>query len=168
MVLSLRSASGILLAASLAAIIAVLGLEHIGGYAPCPLCLIQRWTFYAAIPMSVLSLFLLARGQVTPATVLIALCGLAFLANAGLAAYHAGAEWKFWPGPASCSATAGEIARDAGNLIERLSQARVIRCDEAPLTVLGISLAGYNVLLSLALAGISFLALLPKRAAAPR
>ncbi len=163
MVLSLRSASGLLLAASLAAIVTVLGLEHIGGYAPCHLCLIERWAFYAAIPLSVLALFLLSWGYLIPAKILIVLCGLAFMANAGLGVYHAGAEWKFWPGPESCSATGGDIARDANSLIERMNKAQVIRCDEPALTILGISLAGYNALLSIALAVIAFSALFSRK-----
>src|SRR5262249_36721312 len=72
--------------------------------------------------------------------------------NAGLGAYHAGVEWKLWAGPQECSG-ALESLGNATDLLERLGQnSNVVRCDEAAWRFLGISLAGYNVLISLALA----------------
>jgi disulfide bond formation protein DsbB len=84
----------------------------------------------------------------------LAVIALSMLANAALGIYHSGVEWKFWPGPADCS---GPIARfgPASDLMKQLQNVRVVRCDEAAWRFLGLSLAGYNVLISLALAWIA-------------
>jgi disulfide bond formation protein DsbB len=85
---------------------------------------------------------------------LFSLVALAFLANAGLGVYHAGAEWRFWPGPDSC-AGAQEITTSAGGLLDVLPNTNVIRCDEAAWRFAGISLAGWNVVVSIAVAALS-------------
>jgi disulfide bond formation protein DsbB len=122
---------------------------------PCPLCLEQRYAYYLAIPLGVLVAFAAARD--VPRSVLLA--GLAILAaaalgNAWLGAYHAGVEWKFWQGPTDCSGPLVNLG-SAGNLLERLETTKVIRCDEVQWRFLGLSLAGYNVLISLAMAAIA-------------
>ena len=73
---------------------------------------------------------------------------LAALANAWLGGYHAGVEWKFWPGPTDCSGPLVDFGK-AGNLLEQLDKVKVVRCDEVQWRFLGLSLAGYNVLISL-------------------
>ena len=75
-------------------------------------------------------------------------------ANAGLGAYHAGVEWGFWKGPAECTGPVGNLG-SAANLLERLDTVKVVRCDEVQWKFLGLSLAGYNVLISLAMAAIA-------------
>jgi disulfide bond formation protein DsbB len=122
---------------------------------PCPLCLEQRYAYYLAIPLGALVAF--AATKDTPRSVLLA--GLAILAaaalgNAWLGAYHAGVEWKFWQGPTDCSGPVVNFG-SAGNLLERLETTKVIRCDEVQWRFLGLSLAGYNVLISLAMAAIA-------------
>ncbi|MCG8559878.1 MAG: disulfide bond formation protein B [Hyphomicrobiales bacterium] len=147
-------ASGLVCLAALAAVTTALGFEHIGGYAPCPLCLQERWAYYFAVPTG-LAAFLLARaGHMRAAGALLVLCALGFLINTGLGVYHAGAEWKWWPGPASCGAGAG-VTTGAGGMLDALNQTRVIRCDEAPWRLFGLSFAGYNAVISLGLAGIA-------------
>jgi disulfide bond formation protein DsbB len=136
--------------AALAAILIALGFQHLGGMQPCPLCLQQRYAYYAGIPALFVALVLLRSGRPRAAAVLFFLVSLAFLANAGLGAYHAGAEWKFWPGPDSCAAT-GAAPQAGGNLLERLKNVTVIRCDEAAGRFLGLSFAGWNVFLSVAM-----------------
>ena len=89
-------AMALLLAA--AAIVIALGFEHLGGYAPCELCLQQRYAYYAGIPLLFLALVALSAGQPRAAAVLFVIVALAFLANAALGIYHAGAEWHFWAG----------------------------------------------------------------------
>ncbi|MEQ1715393.1 MAG: disulfide bond formation protein B [Hyphomicrobium sp.] len=118
------------------------------GYAPCPLCLIQRWAYYAAIPVLFLALTLVSGGNKRTAMWLFALAALAFLGNAGLGVYHAGAEWKFWPGPDTCAGSQ-DIATAAGGLLKELETTTVIRCDEPAIRIFGLSLAGWNVLTSL-------------------
>ena len=140
-------------AAFLLALLAILGalaFEHIGGYAPCPLCLQQRWAYYAGVPGLFAALVLLSSGHRRVAAALFLLVALAFLANAGLGTYHAGAEWKFWPGPDTCGGGGG-VTPPAGHLLGELSKTRVVRCDEPALHVFGLSLAAWNVLASLAI-----------------
>lgn len=119
---------------------------------PCPLCLQQRYAYYLAIPLALLVAFGAAKGA--PRWVLtagFALIGLAMLANAGLGAYHAGVEWGWWQGPTACSGAITDFG-DAASLFERLKSADVVRCDAVQWRFLGLSLAGYNVLLSLLMA----------------
>ena len=137
-----------------ATILAALAFEYLGGYVPCPLCLQQRFAYYAALPLLFVALVLLSAGQPRPAALLFVLVSLAFLANAGLGVYHAGAEWKFWPGPQSCAGSQ-ELATTAGSLLEALPGSRAVRCDEAAWRFAGLSFAGWNVIVSLALVAIS-------------
>ena len=78
----------------------------------------------------------------------LAIVALATLGNAGLGTYHAGVEWHFWKGPTECTGPVGNLG-SAGNLLERLDTVKVVRCDEVQWKFLGLSLAGYNVLISL-------------------
>jgi disulfide bond formation protein DsbB len=122
---------------------------------PCPLCLEQRYAYYLAIPLG--ALVAIAAAKDAPRGVLVAglaILALATLGNAGLGAYHAGVEWGFWPGPTECTGPVGNLG-SAGNLLERLDTVKVIRCDEVQWRFLGLSLAGYNVLISLAMAAIA-------------
>lgn len=137
-----------------AVILGALAFEYLGGYAPCPLCLQQRYAYYAGIPLLFLALVLLAAAQGKVAAVIFLAVALAFLANAGLGGYHAGVEWHFWPGPDTCAATStGPLGSGSGGVLGELGKTRVIRCDEAPWSILGISLAGWNVAASVLLAG---------------
>jgi disulfide bond formation protein DsbB len=122
---------------------------------PCPLCLEQRYAYYLLVPLGVLTA--LAAAKDAPRAVLLA--GLAVLAaaalgNAGLGTYHAGVEWGFWPGPTDCTGPIGNLG-SAGTLLQRLDTVKVIRCDEVQWRFLGLSLAGYNVLISLLMAAIA-------------
>jgi disulfide bond formation protein DsbB len=71
-----------------------------------------------------------------------------------LGVYHSGVEWGFWQGPTECTGPVGNLG-SAGSLLERLDSVKVVRCDEVQFRFLGISLAGYNVLISLAMAAIA-------------
>jgi disulfide bond formation protein DsbB len=119
------------------------------GYRPCPLCLEQRYQYYFGIPLAVVILL----GESVGSRRRILLVALAVIAglmlwNAGLAGYHAGVEWKWWPGPNTCGG-APDLG-GGGNLLKQLQSINVVRCDEAAWTFLGLSLAGYNMLISLA------------------
>lgn len=126
-----------------AVLLAALGFEHIGGLAPCPLCLIERYAYYAAIPLLFIAMALAGEMPRVAAFIFFAVA-LAFLANAGLSTYHAGVEWKLWPGPATCS-TAQALPTSAADLLNGLGETHVPRCDEAAWTFAGLSLAGWNV-----------------------
>ena len=126
---------------------------------PCPLCLEQRYAYYLALPVAAFVAFFATRGaprQVLMAGFVILL--LAALANAWLGGYHAGVEWKFWPGPTDCSGPIVDFGK-AGNLLEQLDKVKVVRCDEVQWRFLGLSFAGYNVLISLSMAVIALFGL---------
>jgi disulfide bond formation protein DsbB len=122
---------------------------------PCPLCLEQRYAYYLAIPLGVLTAFAARSGAPRPLLIagLAVLC-LAALANAGLGTYHSGVEWGFWKGPTECSGPVVNLGRGP-DLLSRLDTVKVVRCDEVQWRFLGLSLAGYNVLISLLMAAIA-------------
>ncbi len=148
---------------SAAAFIALLGLlticgffffQYVLGYPPCPLCLEQRKAFYVCVPLA--ALLLLGAGYGASRKVLLlgfAVIVIAMLWNAGLSAYHAGIEWKFWAGPSDCSGPIEKLG--AGSLLNRLQNIHIVRCDVAAWRLFGISLAGYDVIISLILAAVA-------------
>jgi disulfide bond formation protein DsbB len=125
--------------------------EYVLHYQPCPLCLEQRIPYYVGIPLALV--LALAVKFAAPRPVLIAgfaALALAMAIGTMLAAYHAGVEWHLWQGPQECSGDPN-FGR-TGSLLEQLNTVIVVRCDEAPWRLLGVSLAGYNVVISAALA----------------
>jgi disulfide bond formation protein DsbB len=150
--------------AAAAIAIAVLGVatilgayyfQYVLGYRPCPLCLEQRVAYYVAIPLSAMILLGLSVGS-SRKVIALALFAIAaaMLWNTGLGVYHSGVEWQWWPGPQDCSGPTPNFGT-GGSLLEQINKTRVVRCDEAAWRFLGLSLAGYNVLISLALAVIA-------------
>jgi disulfide bond formation protein DsbB len=148
MTLDIRTAALSILVISVLTIIGAWVFEW-AGYAPCPLCLMQRWAYYAAIPLSIAVAVAAERLRTLAQGGLLVIAAI-MIAGAVFAAYHAGIEWKFWPGPASC---AGEITGGLPNLTNE----PVIGCDEAALRILGVSLAGWNAVISVALAAIALI-----------
>jgi disulfide bond formation protein DsbB len=125
------------------------------GLNPCPLCLEQRYPYYFAIPLAVLVLLGASAGasrKVLLAALFIIAAGM--LWDAGLAGYHVGVEWRWWPGPRDCSGPIDSLG-SANDLLSQLDSIKVVRCDEAAWRFLGLSLAGYNVLIALTLAAIA-------------
>lgn len=133
---------------ALGAILAALAFEFYGGYDPCSLCRMQRWAYYAGVPALFLALVLVAAERPKFAALLFFAVSLGFLANAGLGIYHSGVEWKFWPGPDTCTATLKPLAPGAGGLLDKLATTVVARCDVASWRLAGLSFAGWNVLTS--------------------
>ena len=122
---------------------------------PCPLCLEQRYAYYLVVPLGALTALAAAKNASRAVLVIgLAIVAAATLGNAGLATYHAGVEWHLWQGPTDCTGEIGNLG-SAGNLLERLDTVKVIRCDEVQWRFLGLSLAGYNVLISLAMAAVA-------------
>ncbi|MDA9549225.1 MULTISPECIES: disulfide bond formation protein B [unclassified Bradyrhizobium] len=122
---------------------------------PCPLCLEQRYAYYLAIPLGVLTALAARSGAPRPLLLAgLAILTLATLANAGLGAYHSGVEWGFWKGPTDCSGPVVNLG-SAADLLSKLDTVKVVRCDEVQWRFLGLSLAGYNVLISLVMAAIA-------------
>jgi len=144
-----------------AAIVAIVGalticgfffFQYVQGYPPCPLCLDQREAFYIGVPLAAL----LWLGASHGATRKVMVAGFVVVAavmlwNTGLSVFHAGVEWKFWPGPQDCSGPINGLG-SATNMLKQLQNIRIVRCDEAAWRLFGISLAGYDVLVSLFLA----------------
>lgn len=160
--ITLPLAAGVTAAAALATILAALAYEHIGGYTPCALCLIERYAYYAGVPLAA-GAFYIARSKPSGlAVLLLALCGFGFLINSGIGIYHSGIEWKWWPGPQSCSA--GTLAPLSGSLLDALENAKAVACDEAPWRLSGLSFAGWSALISLGLAVLSLLGVRNARA----
>ncbi|HMO08471.1 MAG TPA: disulfide bond formation protein B [Paracoccaceae bacterium] len=132
---------------SAALLLGALAFQHLGGLAPCTLCLWQRWPHLAAVVIGLAALAL-------PGRLLPLLGAVAALATAGIGGFHVGVEQGWWEGLASCSA--GSIA---GLSVEALLDPTVqvaapVRCDEVPWALAGLSMAGWNVVLSVALAGL--------------
>jgi len=129
--------------------------QYVLHYAPCELCLDERIPYYLGIPLAlVVALAGLFRAPRPLLVGGLALLVVIFLIGAGLGAYHSGVEWKFWPGPAHCSGSLANFG-SAGGMLEQMNQTKIVPCDAAAWRLLGISLAGYNVLISLALAAIA-------------
>ena len=140
---------------ALATILSALAFEHLGGYAPCAICLIERYAYYAGVPLAGCAFFLALSGRSAHAALLLGLCGLGFLINFGIGVYHSGIEWQWWPGPEACSA--GALAPLSGSLLDALENAHAVSCDRAPWRLLGLSFAGWSAVISLDLALLSFL-----------
>jgi disulfide bond formation protein DsbB len=133
------------------AVLAAVWIFQLFGYAPCELCLTERYAFYAGAPIAALAAFLASRSAHGAARALFVLLTLIFLANAGLAFYHVGVEQHWWPGPTACTgALTGPV--DVNDLAKAINSARVVNCDEVQLRLLGLSLAGWDVVASLAMA----------------
>lgn len=144
------------LIASAAMLAAAHLFEKVGGMAPCPLCLRQREVYWALIAMTIVGLIwwkLAPKRRFMVA--LNVLIGLVFLVGVVVAAYHAGVEWKIFPPPAGCSA-GGAIDPYAMGDLDRPFE--LPACNEAPFYILGLSMAGWNGIISALLAGISFAA----------
>ncbi|MBX9829231.1 MAG: disulfide bond formation protein B [Xanthobacteraceae bacterium] len=145
-------------AVAVGGILTILGayyFQYVLGYRPCPLCLEQRVAYYVAIPLAALILLGLSVNSSRKVMALaLAAIAAAMLWNAGLGVYHSGVEWQWWPGPQDCSGATPNFSA-GGSLIEQINRTRVVRCDEAAWRFLGLSLAGYNVLISLALAAVA-------------
>jgi disulfide bond formation protein DsbB len=142
----------IALASSLTMLAIAHGFERFGGLAPCALCLHQREAYWIAAAIATLAL--LARrmeGAEVTNRALNLLLTFAFVGGAIVAGFHMGVEYKWWPGLPSCTAaSSGAVPTD---LIGALNQPlHVVGCDEAPWIFLGLSMAGWNMLISLKLA----------------
>ncbi len=115
------------------------------GYLPCDLCLKQRWAYYAVVPLTLLLAVL------NPSWIRMGLwlALLILLASMVFGIYHSGVEWKWWPGPGTCGA--GAMSGGLPDLTKP-----VVKCDEPAIRILGLSLAGWNAIISAAMAYIAF------------
>jgi disulfide bond formation protein DsbB len=129
--------------------------QYVLGLQPCPLCLEQRTPYFIAIPLAVIIAVAALRGA--PRAVLaggLVAVALAMLWGVGLGIYHSGVEWHWWPGPQDCSGPITNFG-SARDLLKQIQSTSVVRCDEAAWRFLGLSLAGYNVLIALAMVAVA-------------
>ena len=135
--------------------------ETFGGYAPCMLCLKQREAYWAILGVG-LAFMVLVRLPGGPRWRMLTcvILGLGFAGSCVLATYHAGAEWKFWPGPQTCSGGASRVSVADMQAFLDGAKFKPPSCENAAWRLFGISMAGYNALISLALTGLSALAAL--------
>ncbi|MFQ5566470.1 MAG: disulfide bond formation protein B [Paracoccaceae bacterium] len=136
-------------AGSAAILAGALGFQFIGGLAPCPLCIWQRWPHVAAVVIAVAAVTVLWRFY----RPLAALGVLAMLISAGLGLYHTGIERGWWEGPDTC--TSSDITGlSTEDLMAQIMSAPLVRCDEIVWDLLGLTMASWNALISLGLAAL--------------
>ncbi len=151
-----QSAWAALLAGGVSAILLLgaLAFQYAGGLSPCEMCIWQRWPHGAAILLGLGGGLLILSGAVprNVASTIAVLAIVALAVSGAIGIFHAGVEWKLWAGPTACTGTGYVPGQD-------FSSFQIVRCDEAQWRLLGISLAGYNALISLAAAaaGVSIL-----------
>ncbi len=147
-----RHASALVLGASVAVLGSAFAFQYLGDLQPCVLCVYQRYPYGITIALGLVAVgHVLARRRRAEPYLLLA-CALVFLAGAGLAGFHVGVEQKWWQGSAACGAL-GPAPDSLEALKAQVLAAPIVRCDEVPWSLFGISMAGYNFLISLALAG---------------
>jgi disulfide bond formation protein DsbB len=120
-----------------------LGSQYWGGLYPCEMCLWQRWPHYAAIALALLAF--VVKGEVAQ-RMLVLMAAFAIAVSGAIGVFHAGVEYGFWEGVTQCATT----AVNTGDMIADIMKAPLVRCDVAPWSLFGISLAGYNAIISLA------------------
>jgi disulfide bond formation protein DsbB len=161
MMITSRNAALILLVASAALLGGAFAFQYLGGLAPCILCWWQRYAHMATIAIAALGVGASGRGSSPAGWLLVALAGLSLLAGSGIAGFHVGVEQHWWAGTAEC----GSPVSGAGGIEElraRLMAQPVVRCDEIAWSLFGISMAGYNFFISLALAVFALATSLPR------
>ena len=148
--LTTKRFAAMVLLASLAVLGTALLSQYWGGLVPCELCLLQRWPWRVAIVLAAVAFLI---GDRIPFTVTALTIALVFFISAGLGFYHVGVEQHWFAGPTACSASAGLTATTIEELRRQLEAAPVVMCDQVQWALFGVSLAGWNMVASLALAG---------------
>jgi disulfide bond formation protein DsbB len=138
-----KIAAGLAFILGLATILGALGSQFIGGLQPCELCLEQRLPYYWGLPVLALVLVLWNRLPLPVWYLAMAIVAALFAWGAYLGGFHSGVEWGFWPGPTACTGVGNDLSIDMLNDLQP-----VIGCDVVQFRFLGISLAGYNALIS--------------------
>lgn len=140
-----RQIQMIALAGSAGLLLGALAFQYIGGMAPCALCIWQRWPHVVAL--------LAGAGLVLPGP-WTALGALGTGVSGAIGVYHTGVERRWWEGPSSCTSGGDLSGLSAQELLDQIMAAPVVRCDEVPWELLGLSMASWNAVLSFALAGL--------------
>ncbi len=126
------------------------------GYSPCELCLKQRISYYVGVPLAVILYTSLSIQSALLSRIGFALLSLLWLASCGFGIYHSGVEWQFWPGPTDCTGSLTK-ASSITDFLQQLENVKVVRCDAVGIRILGLSLAGWNAVISFSMAMIAAL-----------
>ncbi|WP_207479859.1 disulfide bond formation protein B [Arenibaculum pallidiluteum] len=153
---SRRGPALVLILASAGLLLGAVFFQYVVGLAPCVLCIYQRWPHGIVLALGLLALLAGGRERSRARGGLLALSGVVLLLGAGIAVFHVGVEQRWWEGLASCTGGTGATTVDA--LRAQILNAPVVRCDDIAWSLFGISMAGYNALISVALAAFAFLA----------
>lgn len=141
-----RTLVAIAVAGSAGLLAAAFAFQYLGGLAPCKLCIWQRWPHAVAVAIGLLALALASPGRLLPAA-----GALAVAVAAGLGVYHTGVERGWWQGPDTC--TSGAIGGlSPADLLAQIEAAPIVRCDEVPWEMLGLSMASWQAVAATALA----------------
>ena len=143
---SLEKAKALAVGVPAALLAGAYGSEHFGGLWPCEMCWWQRYAHFAGLAFALLAL-LLARLP-DKGRSFVWLAALAILTSGAIGAYHAGVEAKIFEGFSQCTTTAG-AGGSTEDLLKAIMDAPLVRCDEIQWSFLGISMAGWNAILSL-------------------
>ncbi len=135
---------------------------QLSGIAPCELCLKQRIPYYIGIPLAAITCLASARRQATLLAPDFIALALLFGFSTLFGVYHAGVEWGFWAGPSDCTGTLTK-ASSVDDFMKQLQSVRVVRCDAVAIRILGLSLAGWNAVISAGLTGLAILGLRARR-----
>lgn len=144
-------------ALGLATILGAWGSQLIGGLVPCELCLAQRQAYYWGLPVLALVLIFWNRLPLTVWYIAVAVGAALFVWSTYMGGFHAGVEWGFWPGPTACTGVGGDLNF---NDLQTGNIEHVVPCDQVQFRLFGISLAGYNALISIAIVALLLLAML--------
>lgn len=141
-----KKSAGLAFVLGLATILGAWGSQIIGGLYPCELCLEQRMAYYYGLPLLLIVLVTWNRLPLAVWYLVMAIVTAIFVWGTYMGAYHAGVEWGFWPGPTACTGVG-----DAMDFNALSNMTPVIGCDVVQFRLFGLSLAGYNALISLAI-----------------
>lgn len=133
--------------------------QYVGGLYPCEMCMWQRWPHLVAIFFALDAWALRSRSALS--LLFTALAALAIAVSGGIGVFHAGVEYGWWQGLTACSTTA--TGASTAEMLDAIMNAPLVRCDVAPWTLLGVSLAGFNAIFSLSAAAVIALLLMRTR-----
>jgi disulfide bond formation protein DsbB len=143
-----RTLMGLAALGSAALLAAAFGFQHLGGLAPCQMCLWQRWPHAAAVAVGAL-------GLIVPHALVAGLGALSMAANAGIAVLHTGVERGWWTLDLACTGGGADLgAMSAEDLLNPGIGSGIVMCDAVPWDLLGLSMASWNAIACLALAGL--------------
>ncbi|MFM9828090.1 MAG: disulfide bond formation protein B [Sphingomonas sp.] len=157
---SFAAARGLALLLPLALIAGALGSQFVGGLYPCEMCHWQRWPHYTAIALASLAF---AVPSAAARKTMVALAAFAILTSGAIGVFHAGVEYHWWEGITTCATTTTGQGGTPAEMLARIMNAPIVRCDVAQWRLFGVSLAGYNALFSLVGGGMITAMLVRKR-----